>query len=606
MAGAPLPKGCVSIATAVDTKIGECCDLAGVVVDFRPPVATRGTDWMATITLCDRSRALPETSLTIRIFRPNMELLPEIKSDSDLILIRRVKVIKHDGRLLALSTFDTSWIISYLPTQKGMPSIASYPSSLKIKADELAYFQGLRVWWKSRRESFVSKGAAPGTYPSYQLGSSSQRRRSGLIRDMRIGSFYDLAGVVVKTFPGNGNYTVYLTDYTKNSMLHSYEWGGSRRIGAGGDDDDFDYTGRGRGLGNQDWPGPWGQYTLQVTLWDNHAVAANRLFYVGAHVSLQNVRAKRNGDGKLEGTLNGDRQFPDKVLVSLIKDMNDPRVKQIAIRCKEYTRRFEDDRLRYEKEMVEKMEGKLEEPKKEQGKERKMEVNAHIRALKASQPITPISEIAEPQDLDGPFANRIYKIRCRVIDYLPQQLEDFAVLQTKHSGWTWRFALLVEGEDGATLRVIVEGPDAEYLLGRPAANLRTDRQELSALREKLFILWGNLGEVKDQQLKSRTPRKKAAFQSDTPPEAPCGRKRRRRRNTKQNQVAHKHLKYDELGRRLNADRETDDDECQDENEEHPILQLSGKIFDACLKEYGVLSVDGQWKRVHRLFGTRIL
>jgi len=38
-----LPKGCVSIATAVDTMIGEYCDLAGVAADFRPPIASRGT-----------------------------------------------------------------------------------------------------------------------------------------------------------------------------------------------------------------------------------------------------------------------------------------------------------------------------------------------------------------------------------------------------------------------------------------------------------------------------------------------------------------------------------------------------------------------------------
>ncbi|CUS09577.1 unnamed protein product [Tuber aestivum] len=608
MEGAPLPKGCVSIATAVDTRIGESCDLAGVAVDFRPPVATRGTDWMATVTLCDRSRALPETSLTIRIFRPSIELLPQIKSDSDLILIRRVKMIKHDGRLLAMSTYDTSWIISYAPTHpKGVPSIASYPASLKVKPDEMAYFQGLRVWWKSRRDSFVSRGAAPGVYTSSQLSNSgSQRRRAGLVRDMRIGSFYDLAGVVVKTFPGNGNYTVYLTDYTKNPMLHSYEWGRSRRIGAGGDDDDFDYTGRGRGFGNQDWPGPWGQYTLQVTLWDNHAVAANRLFYVGAHVSLQNVRAKRNGDGKLEGTLNGDRQFPDKVLVSLIKNMDDPRVKQIAIRCKEYTRRFESDRLRFEGEMAGEMEGKLEGSGKE---ERKMEVNVNIRTLKAAQPITPMSEIAEPQDLDGPFANRIYKICCRVIDYLPQQLEDFAVPQTEHGGWTWRFALLVEGEDGATLRVIVEGHDAEYLLGGQAtktASLRTDRQQLSALREKLFILWGNLEEMKGQQLGSKTSGKKAISRSDTPPEPPRGKKRRKRPTPKQKRVECKQFKYDELGRRSNTERGAEGEESQDENEENVMQQLSGKMFEACLKEYGVLSEDGQWKRLHKLFGTLIL
>ncbi|RPA90632.1 hypothetical protein L873DRAFT_1717083 [Choiromyces venosus 120613-1] len=593
MEGALLPKGCVTIANAVDLMVGEYCDLVGVVVDFRPPVTTRGTDWMATLTLCDTSRALPETSLTIRIFRPNPDLLPEIKSDSDLILIRRVKIIKRDGHLLAMSTFDTNWIISYAPTHpKSLPLTSSYPSSLKIKADEQAYFQGLRVWWKFRRESFVARGAAPSTYSSSQVNNSSNRRRkTGLIRDMEIGSFYDLAGVVVKTFPGNGNYTVYLTDYTKNPMLHSYEWGGSRRIGAGGDDDDFDYTGRGRSIGNQDWPGPWGQYTLQVTLWDIHAVAANRLLYLGAHVSLQNVRAKRNGDGKLEGTLNGDREFPDKVLVSLIKNMDDPRVKQIAIRCKEYTRRFESDKQRFEEEMARK----------------EMEVNLNIRALKASQPITPISEIAEPQDIDRPFANRIHKIHCRVVDYLPPKLEDFAVLETGHSVWIWRFALLVEGEDGATLRVIVEGNDAEYLLVLPAANLRKDQQALSALREKLFILWGNLEEVKSQQLKSKPLKGTATSYSDTAPGPPRGRKRiRKRRYGNQKQVANKQLKYDELGRPSNADRDADDNESQDENEVGVIPKLSGKMFEACLKEYGVQNAKGEWKRLHKLFGTLIL
>lgn len=175
-----------------------------------------------------------------------------------------------------------------------------------------------------------------------------RKRKFSLIRDMQFNCFYDIVGYVVKTFPGMGNFTIYITDYTKNPMLHAHEWG---RPGAGGEDDDYDYTGRGRTGGNHKWPGPWGQYTLQVTLWDEHAAAARRTVYEGIYLRLQNVRAKRNGDGKLEGALHGDKKFPDRVHLQVIKDMSDQRVREVIQRSKEYTRRFESDKSRYEEEM---------------------------------------------------------------------------------------------------------------------------------------------------------------------------------------------------------------------------------------------------------------
>lgn len=63
-----------------------------------------------------------------------------------------------------------------------------------------------------------------------------------------------------------------------------------------------------------------------------------------------------------------------------------------------------------------------------------------------------------------------------MIDYLPKNLADFSVPNnptgTQREGdyedtakpWVWRFALLVQGTDGAQMRVIVEGEDAVYLL----------------------------------------------------------------------------------------------------------------------------------------------
>lgn len=72
--------------------------------------------------------------------------------------------------------------------------------------------------------------------------------------------------------------------------------------------------------------------------------------------------------------------------------------------------------------------------------------------------------------------NRNYRIYCRVIDYLPKNLADFSVpndptgtqqergYENTTKPWIWRFALLVQGTDGAQMRVIVEGEDAVYLL----------------------------------------------------------------------------------------------------------------------------------------------
>lgn len=100
-----------------------------------------------------------------------------------------------------------------------------------------------------------------------------------------------------------------------------------------------------------------------------------------------------------------------------------------------------------------------------------------VRCQKPNHPITPISEILKPTDTTAPFVNRNYRIYCRVIDYLPKNLADFSVPNDSTSTqqerndedtitkpWVWRFALLVQGTDGAQMRVIVEGDDAVHLL----------------------------------------------------------------------------------------------------------------------------------------------
>ncbi|GME43997.1 Telomere end binding protein [Neofusicoccum parvum] len=130
-------------------------------------------------------------------------------------------------------------------------------------------------------------------------------------------------------------------------------------------------------------------------------------------------------------------------------------------------------------------------------------------------------------DCNLPFINATYRARVRVVDFWPEKLEDFSkslddpeyndvnvegetqsstsytALSMGTQRWEWHFCLLVEdakpppGTKGpARIPLLVFDKDAEYLLRLDATDLRKDRKTLAQLREKLFILWGNLEELK--------------------------------------------------------------------------------------------------------------
>lgn len=146
-----------------------------------------------------------------------------------------------------------------------------------------------------------------------------------------------------------------------------------------------------------------------------------------------------------------------------------------------------------------------------------------------------------------PFQNLKYRTIARVVDFFPPNLEDFAVLvdprdladtsdeemgdddndlaaQGNNLVWEWRFCLLLEdpnppppGQPREYMRCFVSGQDAEYFLKLDATeyvtgsslqnrvqvlieethhSLRKNPQTLEQLRERLFILWGDLEERK--------------------------------------------------------------------------------------------------------------
>jgi protection-of-telomeres protein 1 len=299
---------------------------------------------MVTFKICDQTCPDETSSVPIRAFKPIMDQLPQIHSDGDIILIKSIKLQRYQDKIYGIVSPATTWIISYLPAiANTVPSTITFPTSMKPQPMEFSQLKGLRNWWTSVGGATSSDNAHMGNYQNmpasssmphtnnYQMtpvnnhqvmafqGNAYQNQapyikkgtlKFSLIRDMKVNNFYDLIGLVVKTFSATQNYTLYITDYSRNSMVHSYEWPGNNTVEEG----NFSRAKQGGG----EWPGPWGQYTLQITLWDAHASAARQILEdtqilqnmqdgVGVYVGLKNVRAKKNGDGRLEGVLHGDK-----------------------------------------------------------------------------------------------------------------------------------------------------------------------------------------------------------------------------------------------------------------------------------------------------------
>jgi len=181
--------------------------------------------------------------------------------------------------------------------------------------------------------------------------------------------------------------------------------------------------------------------------------------------------------------------------------------------------------------------------------------NKHVRCSHTTTPLSPVKAILDPTHLRHtctlsggkggggggivvalPFINANYRAQVRVVDFHPHELEDFAVPvphtasstppssrepspsdiylppppdsppSTQTQKWEWNFALTLEDAttashlrgEGQRIEVQVHNDTAQRLLGQEledACDLRRHAEVLAKLREKLWILWGNLEEV---------------------------------------------------------------------------------------------------------------
>lgn len=150
------------------------------------------------------------------------------------------------------------------------------------------------------------------------------------------------------------------------------------------------------------------------------------------------------------------------------------------------------------------------------------------------------------------------------------------VESTDNYDWQWRFFLEMEdakaGADGEKFWVVVDNQSAQCLLSIDATNLREDNNALEELRQRMFVLWGNLEEVKCAQ-QAAAKRTKRSVDVERPPDS------------------------------------SDDEESTD--------KIANRAFPCCIRQYGVKVAENdpdqanageghRWERVYGMFGTRIL
>ncbi|KAK6527985.1 hypothetical protein TWF281_009244 [Arthrobotrys megalospora] len=549
-----------SIAEA-KPRDGSFVNLIGLSVAFKPPNMSAGSDWQATIEICDKSAALYENNLTVRIFRPDSVSLPqELVIGESIVVFKDVKigVLKKQGNKPVGMTNKarSSWVIckAELPNRRKSSS-SQRPDRPRIRIVDNGPY---RVEDPEKKkallteedyeackdlfEFFHTRGGLAGCFGVTERAYNEEiepknkmSKKAVLIKEIEYSNFYDLTGFVQHIWSYGQCFEVTITDFTKNENLYSVgkdPFNDDSRSTLHDEVNSYALEGAGvtkkenKSSGEKKWyEKPFGQYSLKIACWDSWKTKAQNEIEEGSYVAFTNVCIDGGKGGKLEGNLreprNGKKNLRDGFRV--LKP-NDPALKPLHNRKRELLKLVaQKDSEKAEKERKlkeEKVQAKLAEERK-----KRMENNPQVHCGYISVETTTIGKILNM--LDGSnfdFYNRRYRTECRVVDFRPADIRDFArridgdteacgvdmnASMDTESGhakpppeWYWCFELDVMGKEGYKLLTIhVDDSAGRYLLTPEPCDLRADenRFKFDQLRNELFHLWGNLEEIKTKR-----------------------------------------------------------------------------------------------------------
>lgn len=311
------PPGFIAVRDApaqYSSRLGLPVNLIGVVVSLQDPRQSkgRGTDWYIDFTIQDDFSAGSvggSSSMRCRVFKPQSDL-PKITGIGDIAILREFKLTQWKERTECISQ-PLSGVLVFPADKIPVPELSQ---AYQLGTQRLPYnaTPGAKQPTNQEQDAVLklkhsSSGSAQEVRQHAALASidTSNRRKEALIKDLTFDRFYDIKAEVVKLYYTNtGSVDLKVTDYTANKDLYEYV------------DPEID-----RELAfKRDWPGPYGQVTLHMRLFEPHAAWARGSIKIGDFVYLRNVHTKLTQYRILEGVMHQDRQMPDQVDIRKLLD----------------------------------------------------------------------------------------------------------------------------------------------------------------------------------------------------------------------------------------------------------------------------------------------
>ena len=361
---------------------GAVVSLIGVIVSIKEPRPTKGTDWVLEFTIQDDFTTASigtDASINCRLFRPSTDKFPKITGVGDIALLRDFHLQDWGLRVDAIWKARSGALV-FPAANIPVPGLSEpYQAGAKLLYSAVFGTKGPTL--QEQMCAINLTHAASASLPQVkQYAATVPVRpaapdRLSLIKDLAFNTFYDVRALVVNTYYNNvGTVDLKVTDYTSNKDLFLYV-----------DADDEDYAFQGHS-----WKGPYGQLTINVTLYGNNAAWARENVAIGDFVYLRNMHTKMSQANKLEGVLHDDRHRPNQIDVRKLHNASDIR------EINERRRKYEDTRSK--KSAFEQLQN---EPKKSSAKasaQKKADKKARQRALK-EQEQKEIAEKAEEWDI---------------------------------------------------------------------------------------------------------------------------------------------------------------------------------------------------------------
>lgn len=688
---------------------GHLCNVIGFISDFRPPYRTQGTSWKCTIDIVDHSIRENNVGLPLNVFWTEARM-PSAPIFGDVIIVSQAKTQTHGGYLSLLASNNT--YIFILPANEIPKNIndaaklknswASYSNDRALKTKKLTVPSVSEtkhaISMNNHRNEIVALTMRSG-FDSNKILSKKKKEKFGLVQDMKANSFYNIIGEVRKIWQSSDQRaSVYLSDYTSNSLLFDYTIADDPPDFFDQDGDEFNYTNALMKRNKSQIPGPYGKLILQITVWDEDAAFIKEHVKCGNWIYIKNIRIKLSLKNHLEGVVHGEE---GKVHIQNFQIWNCPieinkLLKAAQQRKKAWWNSYEENLVKERKKQSAEIlqskrkidgENQISSSKNKNGKQRRKEkkaqaeenaarrdakaaaclkLNENIQASHEDQSIVPLRNVLLSSQLSkpglgivyAPFSNLKYRIKVRVVDYFPDQIENFAIpcSETEIDGsidkselddnsisvknkWEWRFSLHLEDASNTKIQnkervwVIVDNNAAQDLLNieEDASDLRSNPGLLAKVKEQLFQLWGDLEEHKSSCLQefvedskyqapqstadSETPLSPRNMNVGTQPDVDTDNEMANSNYPLNINTSSAHMKQRQVANSTNTGNK--DTIILDTSRLSTNFDPSNKPFICCIQQYGVKVPEDddskanaghkqRWQRLYGLFGTKIL